>query len=353
MLAPLFKSPLFVLALSTMLPQSLLRGQDNPIVSVDQRYSGKDGPREVRSLLVTWEDSSRSRNLPVKIYYPLGGEEKLPVILFSHGLGGSREGYAYLGRNWASHGYVSVHLQHPGSDDSVWRGSLPAEVMNRMRQAARNPRAAQDRYQDIRFALDRLTALDRAAELDGEPNPLAGRLDVERIGMAGHSFGALTTLAAVGQLVGIPRTDVSDPRIRAAIPMSAPVTVWRETDYAGIRVPLMHMTGTLDDSPIGGTRAADRRIPFDRISQAEQYLIIFRDGDHMIFSGRSGMLGRLTVRTQDAEFQRLILAASLAFWDAYLRDDAEARRWLTDGGLKDRLGDRGTLERKSPSPAKE
>lgn len=88
MLAPLCKSPLFVLALSAMLPQSLLQGQDNPIVSVDQGYSGKDGPREVQSLLVTWEDSSRSRNLPVKIYYPSGGDGKLPVILFSHGLGG-------------------------------------------------------------------------------------------------------------------------------------------------------------------------------------------------------------------------------------------------------------------------
>lgn len=351
--APLSKSILFTLALSTMLPQtlsfSLLASEDKAIVSTDERYSGKDGPLEVRSLLLTWEDSSRSRNLPVKIYFPSGGDDRFPVILFSHGLGGSREGYAYLGRNWASHGYVSVHLQHPGSDDSVWRGSLPAEVMNRLREAARNPRAAQDRYRDVKFALDRLSELDRAAELEGEPNPLAGRLDLERIGMAGHSFGALTTLAAVGQRVEIPRADVSDPRIRAAIPMSAPVTGWRETDYAAIRVPLMHMTGTLDDSPIGGTRAADRRIPFDRISQAEQYLIIFRDGDHMIFGGRSGMLGRLTGRNQDAEFHRLILAASLAFWDAYLRGDAEARRWLTEDGLESRLGDRGTLARKSPA----
>ena len=39
------------------------------------------------------------------------------MIVFSHGLGGTRDGYEYLGRHWASYGYVSVHLQHKGSDD--------------------------------------------------------------------------------------------------------------------------------------------------------------------------------------------------------------------------------------------
>lgn len=339
-----------------MMPQSLIGSQSDAPVSLKDRYSGKEGPYEVRSLLINWEDRARSRIIPVKVYFPDDVAGKLPVILFSHGLGGSRQGYAFLGRNWASHGYVSVHIQHSGSDDSVWRGSPASEIMDRLREASRNPRAAQDRYQDVKFALDQLTELHRSAKLDGEPNPLAGRLDLDRIGMAGHSFGALTTLAAVGQLVGMPRADHSDPRIRAAIPMSAPVPAWRlnlDQDYAAIRVPLMHMTGTLDDSPIGGTRAADRRIPFDRIEHAEQFLIIFRGGDHMIFGGRSGMLGRLSERSKDAEFHRLILAASLAFWDAYLREDAEARRWLTEGGLKDCLGDLATLERKSPAlPAK-
>jgi len=353
---PVLTAALFTVFLSIMSLQSLMGSQIDTPVSADERYSGKDGPYEVGSILLTWEDSVRSRSLPVKIYYPMGGADRHPVILFSHGLGGSRHGYAYLGRNWASHGYVSVHLQHPGSDDSVWRGSLPSEVLNRLREASRNPRAAQDRYLDVKFALDQLPELDRSPQFQGDPNPLAGRLDLDRIGMAGHSFGALTTLAAVGQLVGMPRTDYSDARIRAAIPMSAPVPAWRlnlDRDYAGIRVPLMHMTGTLDDSPIGDTRAADRRIPFDHISGAEQYLIVFRDGDHMIFGGRSGMLGLLSRRSLDAEFQRLICAASLAFWDAHLREDGEARRWLTEGGLKDRLGDLGTLERKSPSPPAE
>ena len=57
--------------------------------------------------------------------------------------------------------------------------------------------------------------------------------------------------------------------------------------FAGIRIPCLHMTGTLDDSPIGETKAAERRLPFDHIRGADQYLITFIGGDHMIFSGRA------------------------------------------------------------------
>ena len=54
--------------------------------------------------------------MPVKIYYPVDLSEPAPAVIVSHGLGGSREGYAYLGRHLASHGYVVVHVTHLGSD---------------------------------------------------------------------------------------------------------------------------------------------------------------------------------------------------------------------------------------------
>lgn len=68
-----------------------------------------------------WRDDKRNRVVPVKIYAPQVGGGPFPVIIFSHGLGGSREGYEYIGRCWAAHGYVVVHLQHEGSDDGVWK----------------------------------------------------------------------------------------------------------------------------------------------------------------------------------------------------------------------------------------
>ena len=107
-------------------------------------------------------------------------------------------------------------------------------------------------------------------------------------------------------------------------------------------MPCLHMTGTLDDSPIGDTKAKDRRVPFDHIRGADQYLVTFAGGDHMIFSGR----GRLPGGSKDAVFQALILTATTAFWDAYLKGDRQAKAFLTGEGLVNTLGDEGTLERR-------
>src|SRR5437867_10421359 len=105
------------------------------------------------------KDAQRDRAVPSKIYYPKNGDGPFPVILFSHGLGGSREGYEYLGRHWASHGYVSVHLQHKGSDSAVWQGT--ASPLEALRKAVADPSNAVNRPRDVSFALDELAKLNR------------------------------------------------------------------------------------------------------------------------------------------------------------------------------------------------
>ena len=166
------------------------------------------------------------------------------------------------------------------------RGKGAADPMESMQKAAGNLANAIDRPKDVTFVLDRLK------QLDGEEGPLHERLDNDRIGMAGHSFGGYTTLAAAGQVfaapLGKPLT-LGDRRVRAAIPMSAPVPKQRDKldqAFGRIKIPCLHMTGTLDDSPIGNTKAAERRLPFDHMHLADQYLVNFVGGDHMIFSGR-------------------------------------------------------------------
>jgi predicted dienelactone hydrolase len=69
---------------------------------------------------LTLHDAKRDRNIPIRVYLP-SEKSPAPVVLFSHGLGGSREGNAYLGTHWAARGYAAVFLQHPGSDTSVWK----------------------------------------------------------------------------------------------------------------------------------------------------------------------------------------------------------------------------------------
>jgi predicted dienelactone hydrolase len=177
-----------------------------------------DSSERVAIKTYEWKDAARVRDVPVKIYYPETGKGPFPVIVFSHGLGGSRDGYEYLGRYWAGHGYVSVHLQHLGSDTGAWKGKL--RPMAEMKKAAADPRNAFDRVLDVRFAIDQLERLNR------DDKQFTGRLDLAHLGMAGHSFGAWTTLAVVGQRSAGSlgnKTSFLDPRIKAAIPMSAPV----------------------------------------------------------------------------------------------------------------------------------
>lgn len=311
----------------------------------------------------TWTDAERSREIPYRIYAPQDTTGRCPVIIFSHGLGGTCAGYGYLGSFWASNGYVSIHLQHHGSDDAVWRGAK--NPMQDMRRAATDPRAAMDRPRDVTFAIDRLPSLETNAVL-------RGRIDTNRIGVAGHSFGAFTALSAAGQKFGLRGRSLGDSRIKAAVAMSAPVPRGAKTGgYDGIRIPVLHMTGTKDVSPISDTKAEERRVPFDMIAGVDQYLVNFNGGDHMIFSGvdrqalagagagaaagRTGNTEALSMwreharhgdAAKDEAFHALIRTGTLAFWDAYLRDNAKAKAWLQDGGYAKELGDAAALETK-------
>ena len=190
----------------------------------------KPGPFAVEVAAYDWVDKTRHREVPVKIYLPKTGRGPFPVIIFSHGLGGSRDGYEYLGRHWASHGYVSVHLQHKGSDTAVWKGQ--ARPMEAMREFAKRPANAVNRPLDVRFAIDQVE------KMNGERGTLQGRLDLSRIGMAGHSFGAWTTLAVIGEVFIAPggrESSLPDPRVKAAVAMSAPAPARQEDVRQGIR----------------------------------------------------------------------------------------------------------------------
>ena len=261
------------------------------------------------------------------------------------------ETYEYLGRHWASHGYVSLHVQHEGSDTDVWKkANRPEESL---RRAAADVSNAVNRPKDVSFAIDQIIKAGR------DQTALRGRIDAERIGVSGHSFGAYTALAVAGQSFSGPlggkQWSFVDHRVRAAVVMSAPAPRRRDAldaAFSSINIPCLHMTGTLDDSPIGETKAAERRIPFDHILGADQYLVTFTGGDHMIFSGRPRNAALARTRgwqgdaSKDAQFQTEIRTIATAFWDAYLRDIPQAKSWLAQDGCEAFLGADAKLERK-------
>jgi predicted dienelactone hydrolase len=310
------------------------------LACAEDSYNPDAGKTDFSSLETTWHDPARNRDVPVKIYYPVPIKDKLPVIIFSHGLGGSRTGYSYVGKYWAAHGYVSVHLTHPGSDTDAVTANGMANLKQSAETIATTPMIAVGRCKDVSFAIDQLASVNTE-----EKSPLKDHLDLTRIGMAGHSFGGNTTMLIAGELTRTGHT-FADSRIKCAIAMSPPIATpeasWDKT-YANIKIPLFVMTGTLDDSPVGETQAAQRRVPFDHVVNDPAFLITFDGGDHMLFSGRR--IG--PQQDNDDRNHLLIQQGTTAFWDAYLRENEAAKKWFTGNGYKTLVGDAGKFEEKN------
>lgn len=274
-------------------------------------------------------DAKRSREVPVRVYPP-AATKAAPVVLFSHGLGGSREGSAFLGKHWSARGYVAVFLQHPGSDTSVWQGQPLGRRAEAMQQAASAGNFVL-RAGDVGAVLDQLTKWQTEAG-----HPLAGRLDLGHIGMSGHSFGAVTTQAVCGQSLGRGAQPLTDPRLRAAVVMSpsVPKLGSAEQAFGKVAVPWLLMTGTQDLARIGGQAigAADiesRLGVYPALPPGGKYELVLKDARHFAFTDRADFG---TEAPRDPNHHRVILALSTAFWDAYLKQDPAAREWLDGAG---------------------
>ena len=278
------------------------------------------GP-EVTTLLLDPRDASRDRIIPLKVYRAKDASEPRPVILFSHGLGGSREGNPYLGNHWARNGYVAVFLQHIGTDRSVWENAAPRDRMAALK-AATGIQGARDRFDDVPFVIDQLEAWN--AE---EGHPLHGTLDLEHIGMAGHSYGAVTTLAMTDRTFLGNRT-LHQKRIDAFVPMSPqPGKGGKPDDHFGsVSVPVLCMTGTEDGSPVDpNLRPADRRKVYEAFPSGDKYQLVFDGAEHHAF-GEGGSARK--ERSRFAHHHPAIQELSTRFFDAYLKGDEAARSWL-------------------------
>ena len=301
----------------------------------------ENGPTNsnVRTAYYEWFDSKRNRSVPIKIYYPATAWDNCPTILFSHGLGGSRENCDYLGEYWALNGYISVFIHHYGSDDSVWRGKV--RPLSELRNAYDSNWTGRIRVQDIQFVLAQLEMYH-----EQQANIPLRLIDKKRIGVAGYDLGALAALLMVGQRSPEGNFLVNNPQIKAVLAMSPPVVNPEpfSTVYGQVETPCLFITGTNDDGIVGTTKASHRRIPFDSISCNDQYLVVFDGTDHMLYAGH--LLSILPRARNDGLYQNAIARVSTNFWNAYLKTDSRALEFMMSQNVTDLLSGLGRIERK-------
>ncbi len=294
---------------------------------------------------LTMHDTKRDRDIPLRIYCP-ATSKPAPVVLFSHGLGGTREGNSYLGHHWAARGYVAVFLQHAGSDAAVWKGKPAAERTRSMHNAA-NLQNLLARAQDVPAVLDQLESWNKTSE-----HPLAGRMDLTRIAMSGHSFGAVTTQAVSGQSFPRGGQRFTDSRIKAALVFS-PSTPSRgdaAIAFAGVKIPWMLFTGTEDiarigNQAIGVSDVSSRLAVYPALPAGGKYEIVFHEADHFAFTDRALFSGD-KAKARNPNHHRAILSLSTAFLDAYLKDQPEAKAWLDGDGPRKVLESQDRWQRK-------
>ncbi|MFN0185690.1 MAG: alpha/beta hydrolase family protein, partial [Aquabacterium sp.] len=281
---------------------------------------------------------TRQRRVPMLLYLPKGAAGARPLVLMSHGAGGSRRANHAQSRHLASHGFAVLALEHVGSDTARllrggnWMANLREMISDRDELLAR-PR-------DVRFALD------MAQQWTEGGTALRGRLDLTRAALVGHSYGAYTALVGCGARGALDwmvppsgrglAADESDPRLKACVaysPQGPGEPFFLDSSYASIRRPVLHVSGSRDQL-LGGRPPLQRQQAFDRSPPGGHVLLWLAHADHSAFSDPTGSGQNGLPSAARADAQPVTRAATLAFLQRELLDRADADAHLTQGSLQ-------------------
>lgn len=247
---------------------------------------------------------------------------RYPVILFSHGLGALAAMYTTFLENLASHGFIVVGVDHPFFSTAF---QMPdgRTVRNLSRQAFRQ-RDVIAQAADLSFVLNALDLLNARAS-----QPFYGRMDLEHVGVFGHSRGGFAA----------PHACRSDRRFRACVNLDG----WELTPQvmdSGIAQPYMHVeeiapwdpppsdselvvakqTRAQADEEIRNMREA-REATFSRMT-AGALLVVVAGAKHVSFTDQPLIAPEL-YRDINIDARRALEITNtylLAFFTQYLKD---------------------------------
>jgi predicted dienelactone hydrolase len=293
-------------------------------------------------------DRHRRRSILVDLYYPL--LPNAPVLVLSHGLGSSRMRFADLAQHLASHGFVVAALDHAGSDRQHMQSFL-----NGATKDAITAREFIDRPLDVSYMLDALEQLNNADAL-GQI-----RLNLNQVGILGHSLGGYTGFALAGAEINVsqlttkcqsndihantanvsmllqclvtnlsPRTipRLHDQRIQAVFAFN-PIgsSIFGQQGFGQVQVPVMIVGGSRD---LITPALLEQVCPFSWLKNSEKYLALIQGGTHVYSNQSNGLLRPIGESNQNLELSRSYLKAmSLAFAKAYVEKQTEYKLYLT------------------------
>jgi predicted dienelactone hydrolase len=299
-----------------------------------------DGPLSTRTIeFPDLADAARGgRRVPIKVHLP-SWTGPFPVVVLSHGAGGNWDSNFAQARHLASHGYVVLALEHVASNTERMRQGM--RFAANLRSMTHDADEVLGRPRDVGFALD------QAARWNGSHAELTGTLDLQRVAVMGHSFGAYTALATCGARPAldwlVPRVDsgqglgpdLRDARVKACValsPQGPGEPFFRDDSYAAIDRPVLGISGSRDEQQ--GAPPQNRRRYFELVPPGRQVFVWIANADHMAFSDASGSRRSSLPSRSRADVQPIARAATLLFLEAQLRGDAQADARLSERTLQ-------------------
>ena len=168
-------------------------------------------------------------------------------------------------------------------------------------------------------------------------------LDASRIGFSGHSMGAMSTLVVAGQQNERIGQRFAVPEIKGAFAMSpAPRGGEAKQMFSNMLMPVFHLTGTHDESPLKDFEPEARLQPFEYSNNQDQYLLLLDNAVHATFSGRP-----IATDPFLDDHHEVIRMAAVAYWKMLLEEDSQAAAWLQQGGLAAELRNQDIFKYKS------
>lgn len=286
--------------------------------------------------------SVSGRKVPIKVHVPKGSGP-FPVVIVSHGAGGDWDTHYAQAQHLASHGYAVLCLEHIGSNRE--RLTQGFRMMQNLEAMIHDAGEVLARPKDISFAIDRAEEWNRMHE------KLRGRLDLQGVGVMGHSFGAFTTMVVCGMRPALewltPRVepgrglgpDLRDPRVKCGVvlsPQGVGEPFFIRESFNSLKMPLLGISGTQDKQQ-NGLSADNRREAFALWPQGAHKFLWLANAKHLDFTDSTGANRRATPSPTRDDVQPLVRAATLLFLNAHLKADKESARQLTADALKQYL----------------
>ncbi|MFV8783958.1 alpha/beta hydrolase family protein [Microbulbifer sp. SA54] len=310
-------------------PEPVVLAEARPMpadADISSLYGLEQGPHAVAvipEMTLTTPDGP----LMLTAFYPESAGS-FPLLLFSHGNFSDRRAYDRIIDHWVSHGYVVLAPDHLDAGGML-NGIL---AMTRYGQDGVMKQRPRDLV-NILDGLDQLAA--QSAQLDR-------RIDRSRVAATGHSFGAFTAQMLGGADAAVPGADSRlrdfDARIQAVVAISPPGPMFDmidEQSWQNMTVPQLVTTGTWD---VEARFFRDWRLhamSYERGAKGLNNLLVTEGADHYF----GNLICRLE-REAEPQEQALLMAnaVSLAFLDAQLKDNLQAREFLASNTLSTATG---------------